>query len=97
MKSIIIVLLMLASTVSISSNPGSLAQSITISIDDVSDPQAIPDLLAQLGYTGPNGAAAKAAFIKAYIINDLKGHIRSYRKTQAAIAAEEAASNIPIN
>jgi hypothetical protein len=72
-------------------------QSITLNIDDIADPNAIPHLLAQLGYVGPNNGAAKVAFMKAYLVANLKEHVKSYRRSQAALAAEVANEDLPIN
>lgn len=77
--------------------PYYFAQSITITIDDVADPNAIPDLLNAINYPGGGNAAAKAAFLKAYIVAHLQARIRDYRKTVAANVAESANANIPIN
>jgi hypothetical protein len=75
------------------------AQTITISIDDTADPNAIPDLLARWNYTGANTGSAKAAFLKANIVNYLKSEVQQYRIIQATKTATGAVTgvSIPIN
>lgn len=95
MKKIILSIILISASVTSFSSADFVAQSITINIDDVQDPNAIPDLLASLNYNGPAGTAAKAAFIKAHLVQHMKDLIRQYRKQQAAAAAGE--TTIPID
>lgn len=64
-------------------------QSITLSIDDVTDPDVVNDFCASRGYDDSAGMT-KAEFIKADLIAYVNGHAFGYRVRQAEKAAGEA-------
>ncbi len=73
-----------------------MAQVITITVDDITDSNAIPDLLTALNYPGGGTAATKSAFIKAWLIQQIKDKIILSRINMAASIAANNNGNIPI-
>lgn len=71
--------------------------SVTITTDDVADPNIVNDFLAAIKYTGNGGAAAKQAAVKADLILYIKNKVIDYRRDVAGQAAVDAVpTNIPI-
>lgn len=72
--------------------------SVTITTDDVADPNLVNDFLAAIKYAGPNNGAAKQAAVKADLILYIKNKVLEYRRDVAASAAADTIqNNLPVS